>query len=92
MSAVSFNTDRVPTSGDVVSALLAGHPLGQAVSTRRLLAGFRAVAPTSTETDDAVVEAIVRIATGQAMAVVFDHRAAPDRPPISRADRRARLT
>ena len=83
MSAVSFNTDRVPTCDDVVSALLSGHPLGQPVSTLSLLTDFRATAPTSIETDEAIVESIVRIATGRTMAVVFDHRAAPDQPSTS---------
>jgi hypothetical protein len=83
MSAVIFNTDRVPSCDDVVSALLSGHPLGQPVSTRSMLMGFRAAVPTSLETDDRIVESVVRIATGRTMAVVFDHRAAPEQPSIS---------
>jgi hypothetical protein len=80
MSAASFNTDRVPTCDDVVSALLSGHPLGQPVSTRSVLMDFRAAAPTSLDADDEIVASIVRIATGRTMAVVFDHRAAPEQP------------
>jgi hypothetical protein len=73
MGTASFNTDRVPTCDDIVSALLSGHPLGQPVSTLSLLTDFRATSPTS----------IVRIATGRTMAVVFDHRAASDPSSIS---------
>ena len=83
MGTASFNTDRVPTCDDIVSALLSGHPLGQPVSTLSLLTDFRATSPTSLETDDTIVASIVRIATGRTMAVVFDHRAAPDQPSIS---------
>ena len=39
--------------------------------------------PTSLETDDAIVASIVRVATGRTMAVVFDHRAAPEPPVMS---------
>jgi hypothetical protein len=78
MSGTSFNTDRTPTCDEVVSALLSGHPLGQPVSTRCVLADFRATAPSSLETDDAIVAATVRIATGRTMAIVFDHRVAPE--------------
>ena len=78
MGAVSFNTFRVPTCDDVVSALLSEHPLGQPVSTRCLLQAFRATVPASLESDDEIVASIVRFATGRTMAVVFDHRAAPD--------------
>jgi hypothetical protein len=84
MGTASFNTDRVPTCDDIVSALLSGHPLGQPVSTLCLLTDFRATFPTSLETDDTIVASIVRIATGRTMAVVFDHRAASDPPSISR--------
>jgi hypothetical protein len=80
MGTASFNTDRVPTCDDIVSALLSGHPLGQPVSTRCIMADFRAAAPASLETDDTIVASIVRIATGRTMAVVFDHRAAPEQP------------
>jgi len=83
MGTASFNTDRVPTCDDVVSALLSGHPLGQPVSTRCLLADFRGTCPTSLETDDAVVASIMRVATGRTMAVVFDHRVAPEPPVMS---------
>lgn len=83
MSGTSFNTDRVPSCDDVVSALLSGHPLGQPVSTRSVLADFRTAAPTSLDTDDKVVETIVHIATGRTMAVVFDHRAAADQPSLT---------
>ena len=78
MCGTSFNTDRTPTCDEVVSALLSGHPLGQPVSTHLLLKDFHATAPASLETDDAVLESIVRIATGRTMAVVFDHRVAPE--------------
>lgn len=83
MNAVSFNTDHVPTCDDVVSALLSEHPLGQPVSTLSLLMGFRAHAPTRLDTDEVIVESIMRIATGRTMAVVFDHRVAPDQPSTS---------
>lgn len=83
MGTASFNTDRVPTCDDIVSALLSGHPLGQPVSTLSLLTDFRAASPTSLETDDTIVASIVRIATGRTMAVVFDHRAASDPTSIS---------
>lgn len=83
----AFNTDRVPSCDDVVSALLSGHPLGQPASTRSLLAGFRATVPASLDTDDEVVESIVRIATGRTMAVVFDHRAPPEQPAPPRRQR-----
>ena len=84
MGATILHTDRVPTCDDVVSALLWGHPLGQPVTTRCLLADFRATCPTSLETDDAVVASIMRVATGRTMAVVFDHRVAPEPPVMSR--------
>jgi hypothetical protein len=83
MGVAIIHTDRVPTCDDVVSALLSGHPLGQPVSTRCLLADFRATAPASMETDDAIVASIVRVATGRTMAVVFDHRVAPEPPVMS---------
>ncbi|RLP22645.1 hypothetical protein [Mesorhizobium sp. YM1C-6-2] len=83
MGAATFNTDRVPTCDDIVSALLSGHPLGQPVSTRSVLADFRGTAPASLETDDAIVESVVRIATGRTMAVVFDHRVAPEASAMS---------
>ena len=83
MGTASFNTDRVPTCDDIVSALLSGHPLGQPVSTLSLLTDFRTTSPTSLDTDDTIVASIVRIATGRTMAVVFDHRAASDPPSIS---------
>jgi hypothetical protein len=41
------------------------------------------VAPARIETDDQVVEAIVLVATGRTMSVVFDHRCPPDLPPPS---------
>jgi len=78
MGATILHTDRVPTCDDVVSALLSGHPLGQPVSTLSVLTDFRATAPTSLEADDDVVASIVRVATGRTMAVVFDHRVAPE--------------
>lgn len=81
MGVVILHTDRVPTCDDVVSALLSGHPLGQPVSTRCLVQEFRATAPASLETDDAIVASVVRVATGRTMAVVFDHRGAPE-PPV----------
>jgi hypothetical protein len=81
MGTASFNTDRVPTCDDIVSALLSGHPLGQPVSTRCLLADFRATEPTSMETDEAIIASVVRVATGRTMAVVFDDRVAPE-PPV----------
>ena len=84
MGTASFNTDRVPTCDDIVSALLSGHPLGQPVSTLSLLTDFRATSPTSLETDDTIVASIVRIATGRTMAVVLDHRAAAAPPSIYR--------
>jgi hypothetical protein len=83
MGAVILHIDRVPTSDDVVSALLSSHPLGQPVSTRCLLADFRITCPASMETDDAIVASIMRVATGRTMAVVFDHRAAPEPPVMS---------
>ena len=83
MGAATFNIDRVPTCDEVVSALLSGHPLGQPVSTRCLLADFRATAPASLETDDTIIESVVRIATGRTMAVVFDHRETPEPPAMS---------
>lgn len=83
MGTASFNTDRVPTCDEIVSVLLSGHPIGQPVSTRRLLAEFRAAAPASMETDDAIVAAIVRIATGRTMAVVFDDRLPPEPPAMT---------
>lgn len=79
----AFNTDRTPTCDEIVSALLSGHPLGQPVSTYGVLADFRHVAPARIETDDQVVEAIVHVATGRTMSVVFDHRCPPDQPPLS---------
>ena len=88
MSGSAFHTDRVPACNDVVAALLSGHPLGQPVSTRSMLRDFRAAAPTNLDTDDEIVASIVRIATGRAMAVVFDHRAPADQASIAplRAD------
>ena len=83
MGAAIIHTDRVPTCDDVVSALLSGHPLGEPVSTRCLLAEFRATAPASMESDDVIVASIVRVATGRTMAVVFDHRVAPEAPAMS---------
>jgi len=82
MGAAIIHTDRVPTCDDLVSALLSGHPLGQPVSTRCLLADFRATAPASMESDDAIVASIVRVSTGRTMAVVFDHRGAPELPVV----------
>lgn len=84
MGASIIHTDRVPTSDDIVSALLSGHPLGQPVSTHCLLADFHVTFPASMETDDAIVASIVRIATGRTMAVVFDHRVSPEPPVMSR--------
>lgn len=84
MSGTSFNTDRTPTCDEVVSALLSGHPLGQPVSTHLLLKDFYATAPASLETDDTVLESIVRIATGRTMAVVFDHREVSERLVLTR--------
>ena len=78
MGVVILHTDRVPTCDDIVSALLSGHPLGQPVSTRCLLQDFRITAPTILEADDTIVASIVRVATGKTMAVVFDHRVAPE--------------
>jgi len=63
--------------------MLSGHPLGQPVSTRSLLADFRHAAPARMDTDDEVVGAIVRVATGRTMSVVFDHRGVTDQPPLS---------
>ena len=82
MSATSFNTDRVPTCDELVSALLSGHPLGQPVSTRSLLAEFRKAAPARMDSDDEIVGSVVRVATGRTMAVAFDHRGA-EQPSLS---------
>lgn len=83
MSGLSFNTDRTPTCDEVVSAMLSGHPLGQPVSTRAVLADFRQAAPARMDTDDVVVASIVRVATGRTMSVIFDHRGVTDQPSLS---------
>lgn len=83
MGATILHTDRVPTCDDVVSALLSGHLLGQPVSTRCLLQDFRATAPASMETNDAIIASIVRVATGRTMAVVFDDHLAPELPVMT---------
>ena len=82
VSAASFNTDRMPTCDELVSAMLSGHPLGQPVSTRRMLLEFRKAAPARMDSDDEIVGSVVRVATGRTMAVAFDHRAA-EQPPLS---------
>ena len=74
MCATSFNTDRVPTCDELVSAMLSGHALGQPVSTHNVLMQLRATAAGIGYTDDTIVASIVRIATGLTMAVSFDHR------------------
>lgn len=74
MCAASFNTDRVPTCDELVSAVLSGHPLGQPVSTHSVLIQLRATAAGIGYTDEAIVASIVGIATGRTMAVSFDHR------------------
>ena len=74
MSATTFNTDRAPTCDELVSAMLSRHPLGQAVSTHNLLAEFRKAAPARMDSDDEIIESVVRVATGRTMAVAFDHR------------------
>lgn len=81
MSGLSFNTDRKPTCDELVSAMLSGHPLGQPISTRRVLLDFRKAAPARMDQDDEIVAAVVRVATGRTMFVVFDHRGTTDRPP-----------
>jgi hypothetical protein len=83
MSGLRFNTDRTPTCDEVVSVLLSGHPLGQPVSTRAVLADFRHAAPTRMDTDDVVIASIVRVATGRTMSVIFDHRGVTDQPSLS---------
>lgn len=83
MSGLSFNTDRKPTCDEIVSAMLSGHPLGQPVSTRGVLSDFRNTAPARLDSDDEIVESVVRVATGLTMAVVFDHRCVPDQPSLS---------
>ncbi|MEP9388358.1 hypothetical protein [Mesorhizobium sp. KR9-304] len=74
MAAASFNTHRVPTCDELVSAMLSGHPLGQPVSTHSVMMQLRATAAGIGYSDDAIVASIVRIATGRTMAVSFDHR------------------
>jgi hypothetical protein len=76
VSALSFNTDRKPTCDELVCAVLSGHPLGQPVSTRRVLKDIRKADPSGLNQDDEIVSAIVRVATGRTMFVVFDHREA----------------
>lgn len=83
MSGLSFNTDRKPTCDEIVSAMLSGHPLGQPVSTRSVLVDFRNTAPARMDSDEEIVESIVRVATGRTMAVIFDHRGASDQPSLS---------
>jgi hypothetical protein len=81
MCAASFNTDRIPTCDELVSATLSGHPLGQPVSTHSVLMKLRDTADSTRWTDDAIVASIVRIATGRTMAVSFDHRENDDAVP-----------
>ena len=83
MSATSFNTDRTPTCDEVVSAILSGHPLGQPVSTHSIIMDFREAAPARLDTDEEIIEATVRAATGRTMAVVFDHRGYDEQPSLS---------
>lgn len=44
------------------------------VSTREVIAEVRRLAPDWPCSDDALVEAVVKFATGRTMAVCFDHR------------------
>ena len=74
MCATSFNTDRIPTCDELVSAALSGHPLGQPVSTHSVLMQLRATASAIGYTEETIVASIVGIATGRTMAVSFDHR------------------
>jgi len=63
--------------------MLSGHPLGQPVSTRAVLLDFRHAAPARMDTDEVVIAAIVMVATGRTMSVVFDHREVTDPPAPS---------
>ena len=85
MCATSFNTDRVPTCDELVSATLSGHLLGQPVSTHSVLTQLRATAAGIGYTEETIVASIVRIATGRTMAVSFDHRENADAaiPPLT---------
>lgn len=83
MSGFSFTTDLTPTCDEVVSAMLSGHPLGQPVSTRAVLADFRHAAPARMDSDEMVIASIVSVATGRTMSVIFDQRDVADQPSLS---------
>ncbi|MEW9808074.1 hypothetical protein [Mesorhizobium marinum] len=79
MTGLAFNTDRKPSCDELVSVVLSGHPLGEPISTSRVILEFRKADPGRLEPDEEIVASIVRIATGRTMFVAFDHREHADR-------------
>ncbi|ESZ08907.1 hypothetical protein NKH47_12935 [Mesorhizobium sp. M1060] len=62
------------TTQNLVSSALSRFRAGDTVSTRAALDAIRRMDPTCVDSDDDLVELVVKAAIGKTMAVVFDHR------------------